>query len=80
MKFVHLDTESQMRMMIKVIFFFFIGNTKAIMTAALSVPISSLITPLEGYATKFKQWILKELKSSVLCLQNKVTRFSCLHT
>lgn len=39
---------------------FFMGQVKAI-TAALSVPLSSVITPFEGDASKFKRWI-KEIE------------------
>jgi hypothetical protein len=35
---------------------FFIRKIKA-MTAALSIPLSSVVTPFEGDPTKFKQWI-----------------------
>lgn len=35
---------------------FFFGQVKA-MTAALSVPLSSVITPFEGDSKKFKQWV-----------------------
>ena len=44
---------------------FFIGQVKAI-TAALSVPLSSVITPFEGDAQKFKQWIKEVEKYSVM--------------
>lgn len=39
---------------------FFIGQVKAI-TSALTVPLSSVITPFEGDASKYKQWI-KEIE------------------
>lgn len=44
---------------------FFIGQVKA-MTAAISVPLSSVITPFEGDAKKFKQWIKEVEKYSVM--------------
>ena len=35
------------------------------MTAALSIPLSSVVTPFEGDPTKFKQWI-KEVEKYAL--------------
>jgi hypothetical protein len=43
---------------------FFISQIKA-MTAALSIPLSSVVTPFEGDPTKFKQWI-KEVEKYAL--------------
>jgi hypothetical protein len=43
---------------------FFISQIKAI-TAALSIPLSSVVTPFEGDPTKFKQWI-KEVEKYAL--------------
>jgi hypothetical protein len=47
---------------------FFISQIKA-MTASLSIPLSSVVTPFEGFTTKFKQWI-----NTRLCRVNKIMR------
>lgn len=44
---------------------FFISQVKAV-TAALSVPLSSVITPFEGGPRKFKQWLKEVEKYAVM--------------
>ena len=44
---------------------FFINQIKA-MTAALSIPLSSVVTPFEGDPAKFKQWVKEVEKYALL--------------